>query len=82
MIEVARLYRVDNGSSLKAFVDVIVNEEVLVKGIRVFKDRDGNESVSMPKQQAKNGKWYETVSLLSEEAKQELQEVVLEAYNV
>ena len=58
MIEVARIYRVENGSSLKAFVDVSVNGQVLIKGVKVFKDRDGNESVSMPKQQAKNGKWY------------------------
>lgn len=82
MVEVARLYRVDNGSSLKAFVDVIINEQVLIKGVKVFKDKDGNESVSMPKQQGKNNRWYETVSLLDEEAKQELETAVLEAFHV
>jgi DNA-binding cell septation regulator SpoVG len=82
MIEVARLYRVDNDSSLKAFVDVIVNGQVLVKGIKVFRNRDGNEFVAMPKQQGKDGRWYEIVSLLDEEVKQEMQEAVLEAFNV
>ena len=80
MMEVARLYRVDNGSSLKAFVDVIVNGTVLVKGVRVVESKNGL-FVAMPKQQAKNGRWYETVSLLSDEAKQELQETVLDAFN-
>ena len=80
MVEVARLYRT-NHNLLKAFVDIRING-VLVKNIRVFKDRDGNVSLVMPKQQAKNGKWYETVSLLGDELKQELQETVLEAFYV
>ena len=81
MVEVARIHRVDNGSGLKAFVDVIVGQ-VLVKGVKVANNRDGDLFVAMPKQQGKDGKWYETVSIIDEEAKQELQEAVLEAYHV
>lgn len=80
MIEVTRLYRLDGDSNLKAFADITVENQVLIKGVKVVKDRDGNISVVMPKQKGKNGKWYETVSLLSEEAKQELQETVLNAF--
>ena len=80
MIEVTRLYRLDSNSSLKAFADITVENQVLIKGVKVVKDRDGNISVAMPKQKGKNGKWYETVSLLSDEAKQELQETVLNAF--
>ena len=82
MIEVTRLYRLNGDSYLKAFADITVENQVLIKGVKVVKDRDGNISVVMPKQKGKNGKLYETVSLLSDETKQELQEVVLEAYNV
>ena len=82
MIEVARLYRTSNGSSLKAFVDIIVNQQVLIKGVRVIGNRDGDLFVKMPQQKGRNGKWYETVSLLDEESKQALQETVLEAYHV
>ena len=82
MIEVARLYRVENGSSLKAFVDVLLNEQVLVKGVRVLGNRDGNLFVKMPTEQGKDGTWYETVRLLNDELKQELKETVLEAFNV
>jgi len=81
VIEVARMHRVDNGS-LKAFVDVIIAEQVLVKGVKVVNNRDGDLFVTMPKQQGKDGRWYETVSMLDEEAKQELLETVLEAFNV
>lgn len=81
MIEVARLHRVDNGSSLKAFVDVLINSQVLVKGVRVVEGRNGLW-VAMPSAQAKDSRWYETVSIVDEQLKQELQDVVLESYNL
>lgn len=81
MIEVARLNRIDNGSSLKAFADVLINSQVLVKGVRVIESKNGLW-VAMPSAQAKDGKWYETVSIVDEELKQELQDIVLESYNL
>ncbi len=80
MIEVARLYRVENDSSLKAFADVIIGQ-VLVKGVRVVEGKNGLFA-GMPKSQGKDGKWYDTVKILDDELKQELQDRVLEAYNV
>ena len=80
MIEVARLYRIENDSSVKAFVDVIIGQ-ILVKGIRVIKGKNGLFA-GMPKSQGKDGKWYDTVRILDDELKQELQDRVLEAYNV
>lgn len=79
MIEVARLYRMDNGSSLKAFADVIIGE-VLVKGVRVV-EGDRGLFVTMPKLQGKDGKWYPTVALVDKSMQGELQGIVLEAYN-
>ena len=80
MIEVARLYRVDNISSVKAFVDVVIGQ-VLVKGIRIVEGKNGLFA-GMPKSQEKDGKWYDTVRILDDELKQELQDRILEAYNV
>ncbi len=80
MIEVARLHRVENGSSLKAFADVVIGQ-VLVKGVRIVEGKNGL-FVGMPKTQGKDGKWYETVKIINDEVKQELQSAVLEAYQV
>lgn len=80
MIEVARLHRFENGSALKAFADVIIGQ-VLVKGVRVVSNKDGSMFVSMPQAQGKDKKWYDTVRVLDEEVKQELQSAVIEAYN-
>lgn len=80
MIEVARLYRVENnGSPLKAFVDVAINQ-VLVKGVRIVEGKNGL-FITMPQAQGKDGKWYPTTMLLDESLKEELQQAVLEAYN-
>ena len=82
MIEVARLYKMENkeDNNLKAFVDINVCDAVLIKGLRVLSKKEGGLFVAMPSQKAQDGKYYETVKLLTDEAKQELQEVVLAAY--
>ena len=81
MIEISRIYRMENGSTLKAFADVIINGQVLIKGVRVADGRNGLY-VSMPSTQGKDSKWYSIIKILDDELKQELQEVVLEAYRV
>ena len=81
MIEVARVYKVEKDEgSLKAFVDIKVADAVLIKGIRVLAKKDGGLFAAMPSNLASDGKYYDTVQFLTPEAKTELQEVVLAAY--
>ena len=81
MIEVARVYKVEkNDSTLRAFVDIKVADAVLIKGIRVMAKKDGGLFAAMPSHLAGDGKYYETIKFLTPEAKEELQEVVLAAY--
>ena len=81
MIEVARVYKVEKeDSTLKAFVDIKVADAVLIKGIRVLAKKDGGLFAAMPSHLAGDGKYYDTVQFLTPEAKTELQEVVLAAY--
>ena len=81
IITVSRLHKVNNGSKLKAFADITINDQVLVKGVRVIISKSNVLFVSMPQRKAKDGKWYNIVKLIDDEAKQEAQAVVLEAYN-
>ncbi len=78
-IEVARLYRVEGESRLKAFVDVALAGFV-VKGIRVVQGEKGL-FVGMPRQQGKDGRWFNSVYPLSKEHQEQLNEIVLAAYN-
>lgn len=78
-IQVQRMYRFDTDRPLKAFVDIIINDALLIKGVRVMQGKDGL-FVSMPKEQAKDKKWYDSVRCLTEACRDEITAKVLEAY--
>ncbi len=77
-ISVSRIYRLEGESKLKAFADISV-AGMIVKGFSVV---DGSKGlfVSMPRHQGKDGKWYDTVYPETKELRQQLSEIVLEAY--
>ena len=79
-IQVQRMYRFETDRPLKAFVDIIINEALLIKGVRVMAGKAGL-FVSMPREQAKDQKWYDTIRCLTMEVRDQITEVVLDAYN-
>jgi stage V sporulation protein G len=78
-MEVKRLMKFEGGGSLKAFCDLAIGDVLLIRGVRVIDGKNGI-FVSMPRQQAKNGKWFDHVSVLAPAFKKKMDEVVLEAY--
>ena len=78
-LSVQRLVRFDGDGSLKAFCDLEVGELFIIKGLRVVNGRKGM-FVSMPRQQGKDTRWYDVVEPLTKEMKQEVERVVLAAY--
>ena len=78
-LSVKRLIRFDGSSTLKAYCDLAVNNQFLIKGLRVVEGKTGL-FVSMPRQQGKDQKWYDSVVALDKETKKAVGRVVLEAY--
>ena len=78
VLKVVRLHRFEGESKLKAFVDVSLGD-FIVKGLKVVEGKNGC-FVSMPQERSKDGKWYDAFYPATEEAKQVLSKVVLEAY--
>ena len=78
-IAVERIHKLEETGSLRAFCDVTLGQTVLVKGLRVVDGKNGL-FVSMPREQGKDGNWYDTVIPLSKEARQQISEAVLTAY--
>ena len=78
-LAVKRLIRFNGGGSLKAYCDLAIGDAFLIKGLRVVEGKNGL-FVSMPRQQGKDHKWYDSVVALSKEAKVEVGRVVLESY--
>jgi len=78
-IEVKRLHKLDGEGKLRAFVDVAIADLFLIKGLRIVDGKNGM-FVGMPREQGKNGQWYQTVLALSEEVKDQLNQIVLGAF--
>jgi len=78
-LEVSRIHKLDGASSTKAFCDLSVLDSFVIKGLRVVEGEKGL-FVSMPREEGKDGKWYNTVITLNREVKDEVERLVLEAY--
>jgi len=78
-LEVSRLHKLDGKSSTKAFCDLSVLDSIVIKGLRVVEGKEGL-FVSMPREEGKDGKWYNTIIPLKREIKDEIERLVLEAY--
>jgi len=78
-IEVVRLNRLDGDGALKAFCDISLFDALIIKGFRVVHGKNGL-FVAMPREQGKDGKWYNTVLPLNKEIKKVIENTVLETY--
>lgn len=78
-LEVSRMHKLDGTGSTRAFCDLSIFDSFVVKGLRVVEGEKGL-FVSMPREEGKDGKWYNTVIPLTREIKDEVEKLVLEAY--
>jgi stage V sporulation protein G len=78
--KVTRLHRIEGDGNIRAFVDIVLNESLLLKGLRIVQGRSGL-FVSMPKEKGKDNRWYETIHPLSKEVKEDISNVILSFYN-
>ena len=78
-VKVVKIHRLARDSRIKAFVDLGINDALLIKGVRVVQGKKGL-FVSMPVEQGKNERWYERVRCLNQDIRSLIAEKVLEAY--
>ena len=78
-IEVIRMHRFDNEGPVKAFCDIQIGEEYIVKGFRVVDGKEG-PFVGMPSGIAKTGKWFNTFTPLTADVKNRIETAIISAY--
>lgn len=78
-VKVERIYRLESDTSLKGFADVVIDESILIKGLRIVNGKKGL-FIGMPQELGKDGKWYSKVVCLNDDIKQKLTDVVMSAY--
>ena len=79
-INVERIYRLPENGPIKAFVDLSIENVLLIKGIRIAEGTKGL-FVSMPQEQGKDKRWYDTIRCLDPEFKKRLDDEILSTYN-
>ena len=79
-VKVVRVHRLPEGGRMKAFVDVSINEQILIKGLRIVEGKNGL-FVSMPQEKGKDNRWYNSIDCLSQDLLQEISAIVLSAYH-
>ena len=77
-LKVVRLYRFNGDSKTKAFVDIAIGD-FIIKGLRILAGKKGL-FLGMPQEKAKDGNWYNAFYPVTKEARQNLTDVVLAAY--
>ena len=78
-LSIKRMTRLDGNGTLKAYCDVAIAESFVIKSFKVIDGKNGL-FVSMPREQGKNGQWYDTVAPLNKEVREHLSHIVLGAY--
>lgn len=78
-VEVKRMAKVEGRGTLKAFCDVAIGGHYLIKGLKVVEGKKGI-FVSMPREQGRDGNWYDSFLPITKEAHQHLSASVLRAY--
>ncbi|OIO37111.1 MAG: hypothetical protein AUJ72_05175 [Candidatus Omnitrophica bacterium CG1_02_46_14] len=79
-VEVVDMRKIAGDGNLKAFADVKFGGALVVKGFSVMQGKKG-VFVSMPRKAGKDGRWFDILTPLNDELKQEFQDKVLEAYD-
>ncbi len=79
--KVNRFYRYNGESKIKAFVDLVINDSLLIKGVRIVDGKKGL-FVSMPQEKGKDNHWYDVVQPIKKEIRAEISNIVINAYKI
>ena len=79
VITKVEIHPVPKNGELKAFVNVHINDCLMIQGLKVVSGKSGT-FVAMPSRMRKNGEWCEVVYPLDSKTNLLIQRVVLEEY--
>ena len=79
VFKIEKMYRFPDAGSLKAFVDVSVNDALVIRGIRIVEGKRGC-FITLPQEQGKDGRWYDQVVCKKADVHDEISGVILGEY--
>ena len=79
VVEVSKIRVVKDPTGCLAFVDIIVDNAIVIKGFKILEGERGNW-VGMPQKLGKDGKYYDQAFAVDREVRERIVEVILDAY--
>ena len=79
-VEVVDIRKIVGDGNLKAYADVKIAGNVIIKGFSVMQGKRGI-FVSPPRRAGKDGRWFDILTPTNEDFRQELEDKVLEAFD-
>ena len=80
-IRVLRMKKLTSDSKLKAFVDVIIDEAVIINGCQIFQGPNGMFAMPPSQKNQKDGKYYPVVKISDQATANEFNHVIMAAFN-
>ena len=77
--KVARIHKLAGDGRIKAFLDLNINDELIIRGLKIVEGPNGL-FVSMPQEQGKDKKWYDTIRCASPEVRLQIAQCALDHY--
>ncbi len=79
VVEVVDIRKIAGDGNLKAFADLKISDSIIIKGFSVLQGKRG-VFVAMPRKAGKDGRWFDVLTPLNEEVKDEIETKILKAY--
>jgi stage V sporulation protein G len=83
LITSVKIYPFDTteiGGMIRAFAEVVLDDVLLLKGIKVMEGKGGGLFVSYPSQKGKDNQFHDLVVPLSEDLKKQIRRAVVDAF--
>ncbi|MBR3392925.1 MAG: SpoVG family protein [Firmicutes bacterium] len=79
IIEVKRFHRVEDGSKLKGFADVSLENAITIRGVRLVEGPNGTFA-GMPRRKENDGNYHDIVSVEDREFRKALTNALIREY--
>ena len=70
----------DIGGMVRGYAEVILDDVLLIKGVRIIEGRGGGLFVSYPSQKGKDDNFHDLVVPLSDDLKKQIRRAVMDAF--
>jgi len=67
-------------NKVKGFVDIIIEDVLVIKSLKVVENKSGELFVSMPQDKGKDDKYYDQVRPLNKEVRDDITQTVLAGF--